>query len=116
MLIRAYGYKIRGMKTPPLPPPADAPFLYENLHTNAVALKWRCSPGARYYVVERATSSQGPWEGISGDLDISYDLYFYPMFSDSHVVSRSEEHTYALQSLMRITYSVFCLNTYIRLS
>src|SRR3546814_6847079 len=26
MLIRAYGYKIRGMQTPPLPPPADAPF------------------------------------------------------------------------------------------
>lgn len=87
MLIRAYGYKIRGMETPPLPPPADAPFLYENLHTDAVALKWRCSPGARYYVVERATSSQGPWEDISGDLDISYDLYFYPMFADSNVVS-----------------------------
>jgi len=86
MLIRSYGYQIRGLKTPPLPPPTDAPFLYESLEDHAVALKWRCSPGARYYVIERATSSQGPWENISGDLDISYDLYFYPMFSDSHIV------------------------------
>lgn len=87
MLIRAYGYKVRGLEVPPLPPPTDAPFLYESLKTNAVALKWRCSPGARYYIVERATHPLGPWENISDDLDISYDLYFYPMFSDSRIVS-----------------------------
>src|SRR3546814_7782813 len=26
-----------------------------------------------------------------------------------HVITRSEEHTYELQSLMRISYAVFCL-------
>lgn len=86
LLIREYGYKIRGMEVPPLPAPTDAPFLFENLLNNAIALKWRCSPGARYYIVERATLPHGPWENISGDFDISYNLYFYPMFTDSSVV------------------------------
>ncbi len=86
MLIREYGYKIRGLKTPPLPAPTDAPFLYENMRSDAVALKWRCSPGARYYLVERAASPKGPWENISGDFDISFNLYFYPLFSDSGTV------------------------------
>lgn len=47
MLIREYGYKIRGMETPPLPAPTDAPFLYENLRSEAITLKWRCSSGAK---------------------------------------------------------------------
>lgn len=86
MLIREYGYKIRGLKLPPLPAPDDSPFLYENQRSDAVALKWRCTPGARYYVVERASSQKGPWKNISGDFDISYNLYFYPLFTDSGVV------------------------------
>jgi hypothetical protein len=86
MLIREYGYKIRGLKTPPLPAPTDAPYLYESLRSDAAALKWRCSPGARYYIVERAISPDGPWENISGDFDIGFSLYFYPMFSDSGAV------------------------------
>ncbi|ODS82930.1 MAG: hypothetical protein ABS46_07645 [Cytophagaceae bacterium SCN 52-12] len=83
MLIREYGYKIRGLQTPPLPAPSDAPYLYESLRSDAAALKWRCSPGARYYIVERAASKDGPWEDISGDFDISFNLYYYPMFADS---------------------------------
>jgi hypothetical protein len=86
MLIREFGYKIRGMKAPPVPAPPYAPFLYESLRSDAVALKWRCSLGARYYIIERATSLEGPWENISGDFDISYNLYFYPMFADSDAV------------------------------
>ncbi len=86
MLIRSYGYKIRGEKEPPLPAPTDAPYLYPSLRSDAVALKWRCSPGARYYVVERATAAKGPWQPVSGDLDISYHLYFYPLFTDTSVV------------------------------
>lgn len=86
MLIRSYGYKIRGEKELPLPAPTDAPYLYHSLRSDAVALKWRCSPGARYYVVERATTVKGPWQPVSGDLDISYHLYFYPLFTDASVV------------------------------
>jgi mannan endo-1,4-beta-mannosidase len=87
MMIRSYGYKIRGEQEPPLPAPTDAPYLYPSVRNDAVALKWRCSPGARYYVVERATSAKGPWENISGDLDISYHLYFYPLFTDNSAVA-----------------------------
>lgn len=83
MLIRSYGYKIRGEREPALPAPTDAPYLYPGIRSDVVALKWRCSPGARYYVVERATSPKGPWQNISGDLDISYHLYYYPLFTDN---------------------------------
>jgi len=83
MLIREYSYKIRGLNLPSLNAPADAPHLYDSSEKAVAALKWRCSPGARYYRVERSNSKSGPWSDISGDLDISYDLYFYPMFTDS---------------------------------
>lgn len=82
-LIRAYSYRIRGEEIPPLPPPEGTPYLFPSSQKNAAALKWRCSPGARYYIVERSTSRQGPWTNISGDIDIGFDLFFYPMFTDS---------------------------------
>lgn len=85
-LIRDYSYKIRGQKTPPLPAPAGQPVLYNTTATNAVALKWRGTPGARYYFVERSKSKAGPWTNITGNIDISFDLFFYPMFTDSSAV------------------------------
>lgn len=84
MMIREYSYIIRGLSVPPLPAPTDAPYLYNSSEKDVATLKWRCSPGARYYTVERTTSKTGPWTTISGDLDISFDLYFYPMFTDSN--------------------------------
>ncbi|RKD90336.1 glycoside hydrolase 5 family protein [Mangrovibacterium diazotrophicum] len=87
MKIREYGYKIRGEVAPPLPPPAGAPYLYPSLEKDAVALKWRCASGARYYLVERSTTPEGPWTDVSGEFDISYSLYYYPMFSDSSVMA-----------------------------
>jgi len=82
-LIRNYAYKIRDEQVPPLPVPDGIPYLFKSSEKNAAAFKWRGTPGARYYVVERATSGKGPWTNISGDIDISFDLYFYPMFTDS---------------------------------
>src|SRR5690606_35357937 len=82
-LIREYGYKIRGMEVPPIAAPEDPPYLYESLRKDVAALKWRVSPGARHYVVERATSPEGPWTDISGAIDISHHVYFYPLFSDT---------------------------------
>src|SRR3546814_6247799 len=41
-------------------------------------------------------------ETVSTDYDTSDRLYFEPL-------TRSEEHTSELQSLMRISYAVFCL-------
>lgn len=82
-LIRAYSYKIRGKAIPSLPAPDDKPFLYKSTEQHAAALKWQCTPGARYYIVERSKSKGGPWTNISGDIDVSFDLFFYPMFTDS---------------------------------
>lgn len=82
-LIRAHAYTISGKDIPPLPPPAGKPFLFKNLVQGAAAFKWRCTPGARHYVVERAPSKAGPWTNISGDVDVSFDLFFYLMFTDS---------------------------------
>ncbi|WP_339867026.1 cellulase family glycosylhydrolase [uncultured Algoriphagus sp.] len=83
MEIRAYSYKIRELPVPPLPAPIDPPFLFKTLEQNTASLKWQVAPGARYYFVERAKSKSGPWNKVSGNIDISYDLYFYPMFTDS---------------------------------
>ncbi len=83
LLIRKYSYKIRGLKVPEIPAPTDPPFLFASLEKEVASLKWRVSPGARYYQVERARSASGPWTNISGDLDISFSLYFYPLFTDS---------------------------------
>src|SRR3546814_1177007 len=57
--------------------------------------------------------SMGFWRGVlkheqqSGQVNTMYKLYRYrtPVFNQS----RSEEHTSELQSLMRNSYSVFCL-------
>ncbi|WP_336515821.1 hypothetical protein [Pollutibacter soli] len=87
MQIRAYSYKIRGLDTPPLPPPTDRPFLYQCEEKGIAALKWRCSSGSKFYHVERSSSPGGPWTIIADSIDISYDLYFYPMFSDTGAVA-----------------------------
>src|SRR3546814_9675846 len=42
--------------------------------------------------------------------DIGDLAAFVPNFSAATVTNRSEEHTSELQSLMRISYAVFCLN------
>src|SRR3546814_5994981 len=45
--------------------------------------------------------------GGGGDHDLLAAAEALPKFDDSH--DRSEEHTSELQSLMRISYAVFCL-------
>ena len=81
--IRTHSYKIQGQAVPPLPAPEGKPFLFKSMEQGAAAFRWRCTPGARYYIIERSTSKAGPWMNVSGDIDISFDLYFYPMFTDS---------------------------------
>src|SRR3546814_3280653 len=59
------------------------------------------------------TAVFGPQHGVRGDLqdnmmespDFTDPTYGMPVFS----LYRSEEHTSELQSLMRISYAVFCL-------
>src|SRR3546814_5292180 len=48
---------------------------------------------------------------IYPELASKYEVSFYPFILDDVVTdkARSEEHTSELQSLMRISYAVFCL-------
>src|SRR3546814_10274488 len=44
----------------------------------------------------------------SDRLDTAIDVFINRLLHQAPVVSRSEEHTSELQSLMRISYAVFC--------
>src|SRR3546814_10116506 len=57
------------------------------------AASWDLVPGDTLQVVE--------WEGLKVVILICLDV---------EMPARSEEHTSELQSLMRISYAVFCLN------
>src|SRR3546814_10449203 len=50
-------------------------------------------------------------EGANSDWLLPNRLYEGGYFGSVALASRSEEHTSELQSLMRISYAVFCLNT-----
>src|SRR3546814_6194439 len=56
-------------------------------------------------------NNRNRYEGGGGGLTIQYDLGFAKLVSTTGYrrYSRSEEHTSELQSLMRISYAVFCL-------
>src|SRR3546814_4307108 len=58
----------------------------------------------------KAAVSDAAWRGFSTEsyLFIAV-IYFIFCFSISRYSMRSEEHTSELQSLMRISYAVFCL-------
>src|SRR3546814_8636470 len=45
---------------------------------------------------------------VVGILDVTYDDFKRPVY-EPQIDGRSEEHTSELQSLMRISYAVFCL-------
>src|SRR3546814_18580483 len=52
------------------------------------------------------------WQGLAGvraPLSDHLDVTFKYRFFNADNVKRSEEHTSELQSLMRISYAVFCL-------
>src|SRR3546814_8483792 len=48
-------------------------------------------------------------ERITPTFNLRYELIQGVLFSDFSVMFSSEEHTSELQSLMRISYAVFCL-------
>src|SRR3546814_967291 len=50
-----------------------------------------------------------PDPGIAGRARIVFAPPFAPTLQHQHLAPRSEEHTSELQSLMRISYAVFCL-------
>src|SRR3546814_941434 len=67
----------------------------------AGTLEWLPNDAYGLRSVPRVTSREPLWDqpGLAGD--VGAGRYYL----------RSEEHTYELQSLMRISYAVFCLKT-----
>src|SRR3546814_4819478 len=60
---------------------------------------------ARFSTVAGEQGSPDTWRDVRG-----FSLKFYTEEGNYDLVgNRSEEHTYELQSLMRISYAVFCL-------
>src|SRR3546814_5306241 len=47
--------------------------------------------------------------GVPADTQLAHELGAEPIDESTWIVGRSEEHTSELQSLMRISYAVFCL-------
>src|SRR3546814_6863700 len=66
-------------------------------------------------VPENTLLSHDLFEGLHGRAALASDIIVYESFPTGFVrhrllpCSRSEEHTSELQSLMRISYAVFCL-------
>lgn len=73
--LRSSAYRMRGIPLPPLPVPTPQPFLFAL--ESAGQLRWRGSTGAAFYEVERAVTSEGPWEVIASKL---YDADWPPRF------------------------------------
>src|SRR3546814_4564561 len=60
------------------------------------------------------STSRAPWHNVRPVLQRGIGLWAWPC--RILLPPRSEEHTSELQSLMRISYAVFCLNKNIRTS
>src|SRR3546814_7012839 len=78
-------------------------------------------PDRSYRVLESRSASGGTWDlfrypGIRSDSDMYTLGYAFKPWTEAKaiadgpsILNRSEEHTSELQSLMRISYAVFCL-------
>src|SRR3546814_8980328 len=87
--------------------PGDDAFLVRRLReAGAVILgKTNLSEWANF----RSTRSTSGWSSLGGQTRNPYVLDRNPCGSSAGTGTRSEEHTSELQSLMRISYAVFCL-------
>src|SRR3546814_8380287 len=76
-----------------------------------------CRVGTRRAKQPAAFPFMGPFRLDSGGIERFFHRHNAPRFAShgaarqggTRLVSRSEEHTSELQSLMRISYAVFCL-------
>lgn len=82
-MYREKAFEIRGVKAPPLSPPAP-PQLLPVEHVYAIG--WRGSAGASGYNVERAESKDGPWTRVGYNVSDAAVPYF-PLFNDEDAES-----------------------------
>src|SRR3546814_1257956 len=77
-----------------------------------IALEWKIADG--YYLYRHRTKAVAADGSRLGELDLPRgepheDEFFGHVETFRQRLARSEEHTSELQSLMRISYAVFCL-------
>src|SRR3546814_9446004 len=99
------------LRRPPRSTRTDTLFPYTTLFRSSEELAMRvepltCAIGAEISGVDLADAARddGLFAEIRGQL-----LLHKVLFLRDQAMSRSEEHTSELQSLMRISYAVFCL-------
>src|SRR3546814_5672362 len=90
------------IRRPPISTRTDTLFPYTTLFRSAVDIVLGGNNHARSGLAKRAVGAFG------GDHDIAIRWFCFGGVS-GHWCGRSEEHTSELQSLMRISYAVFCL-------
>src|SRR3546814_3398016 len=98
------------LRRPPSTTRTDTLFPYRTLFRAAVQLRVSDASASGTQAVNITVTNSR--EGIAVErVGTGFDqpLYVAPIPGDSRVY-RSEEHTSELQSLMRISYAVFCLN------
>jgi len=80
-MMREKAFKIRGME----PAPRSKPAVPRLLPIDDVgAISWQGSAGASGYDIERATSSEGPWEQIAHNVSDAA-VQYRPLFNDTQV-------------------------------
>src|SRR3546814_5726101 len=94
--LAAGGFELMNLSVPGYRPPQQVMALEE-------ALKF--SPHIVFYTA----AGREQWNTISFLADILAEGVEIPYPELKQIVARSEEHTSELQSLMRISYAVFCL-------
>src|SRR3546814_1171935 len=95
------------------PPPANAPFYEPNASRSDLdvwgltgVVNWEASPA---FAVKSITAYRSTKSFFKRDDDTPLQLIELQTEQTAKQFSRSEEHTSELQSLMRISYAVFCL-------
>src|SRR3546814_10880211 len=74
----------------------------------------RCAPSAKHALTRLMKSCQMPMDAANGWSQAGQRSTSPINETDAQALGRSEEHTSELQSLMRISYAVFCLKKTIR--
>src|SRR3546814_8051414 len=96
------------IRRPPRSTRTDTLFPYTTLfRSRNRALRWRLP--SLFRTTPSPTSAAHGRKSARRVLLLRYSLRLNIVVSDREVAGRSEEHTSELQSLMRISYAVFCL-------
>src|SRR3546814_8155244 len=97
------------MRRPPKSTRTDTPFPYTTLFRSVGNIgQFRfVEPARRAGVVSGCADGNVQWSELQGESQLPFFVHWL-VGQYQHGVLRSEEHTSELQSLMRISYAVFC--------